>query len=121
MQVDPIKPKLKSPGTKRLKLDCDVLLSTSAFKFNLRRYILVEKPTWRPCRHFHREGDGLRAVRHRWSGLHSFRTIICGEWVIRGTVTYELHFPRLEAPCAVGIGVVNPQAGAYTRPLFGST
>ena len=39
VQVDPIKPKLKPPGTKRLKLNCDVLLSTSAFKFNLRRYI----------------------------------------------------------------------------------
>ena len=38
MQVDPIKPKLKAPGTKRVKLNCDVLLSTSAFKFKLRRY-----------------------------------------------------------------------------------
>jgi hypothetical protein len=38
VQVDPIKPKLKPPGTKRLKLKCDILLSTSAFKFNLRRY-----------------------------------------------------------------------------------
>ena len=39
-QVDPIKPKWKAPGTgtKRLKLNCDTLLSTSAFKFNLRRY-----------------------------------------------------------------------------------
>ena len=37
-QVHPIKPKLKPPGTKRLKLNCDILLSTSAFKFNLRRY-----------------------------------------------------------------------------------
>jgi len=33
-----MKPKLKPPGTKRLQLKCDVLLSTSAFKFNLRRY-----------------------------------------------------------------------------------
>jgi len=33
-----MKPKLKPPGTRRLKLKCDVLLSTSAFKFNLRRY-----------------------------------------------------------------------------------
>ena len=33
-----MKPKLKPPGTKRLKLKCDILLSTSAFKFNLRRY-----------------------------------------------------------------------------------
>ena len=38
MQVDPIKPTLKAPGTKRLKLKCDVLLSTSAFKSNSRRY-----------------------------------------------------------------------------------
>ena len=40
MQVDPIKPKLKPPRTKRLKLNCDVLLSTPAFKFNLRHYNL---------------------------------------------------------------------------------
>jgi hypothetical protein len=33
-----MKPKLKPPGTKRLKLKCDKLLSTSAFKINLRRY-----------------------------------------------------------------------------------
>jgi len=38
VQVDPIKPKLKLSGTKRFKLMCDKLLSTSAFKFNLRRY-----------------------------------------------------------------------------------
>ena len=38
MQVDPIKPKLNPPGTKRLKLNCDKLLPTSAFKFDLRRY-----------------------------------------------------------------------------------
>ena len=39
MQVDPIKPELKPPGTERLKLNYDVLLLTSAFKINLRRYI----------------------------------------------------------------------------------
>jgi len=33
-----MKLKLKLPGTKRLRLNCDVLLSTSAFEFNLRRY-----------------------------------------------------------------------------------
>ena len=38
MQVDPIKPMLKPPGTKHLKLKCDGLLSSFAFKFNLRRY-----------------------------------------------------------------------------------
>ena len=39
MQVPPIKPKLKSPGTKRLKLECDGLLSNFAFNSNFRRFI----------------------------------------------------------------------------------
>jgi len=38
VQVDPMRLTLRPTGTKRLKLKCDVLLSTSAFKFNLRRY-----------------------------------------------------------------------------------
>jgi hypothetical protein len=38
VQVDPIKPKLKPPGTKRLKVKCDILRFNSAFKSNLRRY-----------------------------------------------------------------------------------
>jgi len=33
-----MKPTLKVPGTKRLKLEYDGLLSNFAFKFNLRRY-----------------------------------------------------------------------------------
>jgi len=37
VQVDPMKPKLKPPGTKRLKPRSDALLLNSAFKFNLRR------------------------------------------------------------------------------------
>jgi len=39
-QLNPMKPKLKPPETKPLKLKCDILLSTSAFTFNLRRYSL---------------------------------------------------------------------------------
>ena len=35
-----MKPKLKPPGTKRLKLKCDILLSTFAFNFDLRRYMM---------------------------------------------------------------------------------
>jgi len=38
VQVDPIKPTLKVPGTKRLKLKYDEHVSDFAFKFNLRRY-----------------------------------------------------------------------------------
>ena len=39
MQVKPMNPKLKAPGTKRLKLFFVNLLSSFAFDFNLRRYI----------------------------------------------------------------------------------
>ena len=38
MQVDPIKPKLKPPGTKRLKLIYDGPVSKFAFKINFRRH-----------------------------------------------------------------------------------
>ena len=41
LQVDPIKPQLKLPGIKLLKLTCDILLSTSACNLNLRRYIMA--------------------------------------------------------------------------------
>ena len=39
MQVDPIKPTLKAPGSKRLKVEDEKLLSHYAFNFNLRRYV----------------------------------------------------------------------------------
>jgi hypothetical protein len=35
-----MKPKLKPTETKRLKVMCDMLLSTYAFKLNVRRYSL---------------------------------------------------------------------------------
>ena len=41
MQVDPIKPVLKAPGSMLLKLRCDGPLSSVAFNFNLRRYTLT--------------------------------------------------------------------------------
>ena len=37
-RVDPIKTTLKASGTKRLKLEHEKVLSSYAFKFNLRRY-----------------------------------------------------------------------------------
>ena len=38
MQVDPIKPTLKAPGVKRLKLQYDGPVSKFAFKSNFRHY-----------------------------------------------------------------------------------
>jgi hypothetical protein len=40
VQVDPIKPTLKAPGTKRLRLKYEEPLSKVAFSFNLRRFNL---------------------------------------------------------------------------------
>jgi len=42
VQVAPIKPKFKAPGTKRLKLECDGPLSNFAFELNLRCYIMAK-------------------------------------------------------------------------------
>ena len=46
MQVDPMQPKLKPPGTERLKLKCDIMLTKPALKFNMRHYAeVVIKPS----------------------------------------------------------------------------
>jgi hypothetical protein len=42
VQVEPMNPKLKEPGTERFKLQYDNLVSRFAFKSNLRRY----NPGW---------------------------------------------------------------------------
>jgi hypothetical protein len=42
VQLDPIKPTLKAPGNKRLKLNYGKPLSNYALKFDLRGYIMVE-------------------------------------------------------------------------------
>ena len=38
MQIDPIKLSVKAPGSERLKLKYEKLVSSCGFKFNLRRY-----------------------------------------------------------------------------------
>ena len=49
VQVDPIKPMLKAPGAKRLKLKYDIPFSEFAFKFNLRRYNLEDEIEYDPA------------------------------------------------------------------------
>jgi hypothetical protein len=43
VQVDPIKPSLKVPGSILLKLRCGGPLSNPAFNYNLRRYTKGKK------------------------------------------------------------------------------
>jgi hypothetical protein len=73
VQVEPMKPTLKAPGTKRLKLNHYRLLSSFGFKINLRRYTWVSRlwcarrrvthtgsgpPARRPCRRRSRQTAG---------------------------------------------------------------
>jgi hypothetical protein len=53
-----MKPKLKPPGTERLTLKHDELLSKCAFKFNLRRYNLVGASANGGCGHDPARGCG---------------------------------------------------------------
>ena len=86
--------KLKPSGSMRLKLKCDIreLLSTSALKFNLRRYNQVS------------DIDFLRAV--NIGDLLRFKAVV-------------LHCEV--APCGRPIVHVEVEVGAETRPLLSST
>ena len=68
VQVEPIKPKLEPLRTKRWKLNCDLLLSTSAFKFNLRRYNLANK--WKNQVFIPTSADKMTVMFYQWFGKH---------------------------------------------------
>ena len=70
MQVDTIRPTLKAPGAKRLKLIYDASLATFAFKFQLRRYNQVERRPQDSKLNFPRaeydgESEELRRMSHQ--------------------------------------------------------
>ena len=96
MQVDPINPKLKPPGTKHLELKCDALLSTSAFKFKLCRYKVA--------------AAGAEVCASDWVRLVAERRLP------------EEDLLKYCFSAAFMVAVLHDSmAGAYTRPLFGST
>jgi hypothetical protein len=101
-----MKLKSKPPVTKRLKLKCDILLSISGIKFNLRRYSLVY------------EANPLAFVAAACGGAASD-----GHDNILSKVPQALH---QRVPLFVGsvddiAEVEGYGAGADTRPLFSST
>jgi hypothetical protein len=78
VQVDPIKPMLKAPGTKRLKLKHDKTLSSFAFNFNLRRYskgLVVASASGRVT----------------WAGAYT-RPLLISTWAVSDT-KYTLNTP----------------------------
>ena len=116
MQDDPIKPTLKAPGIKLLKLKYDKPLSNVAFTFNLRRYSLDSEflnalpPDLR---------EELLATNRAIARLNTEG----GGGGGRGGQQLEAIDPSFLAalPPDMQAEVVHQQAGAYTRPLFGST
>jgi hypothetical protein len=56
VQVDPIKPTLKAPRSKCLKLECENQLSSGASKFNRRRYTVVLLLDGQHASHGERQG-----------------------------------------------------------------
>lgn len=75
-------------------------------------HVRARAPTWDPNRHFHVEHKDTRVVRHRMSGFHSFRTVVCDEMVVKGVVTYRIRYRRRTTtwPFSCGVGVVTPRA-----------
>lgn len=79
-------------------------------------HVRARAPTWDPNRHFHVELNDTRVVRHRVSGFHSFRTVVCDEMVVKGVVTCRIRFRRRSRhqtttwPFSCGVGVVTPRA-----------
>jgi len=114
---------LKASGTKRLKLQHDEPLSSSAFKFNLRRYNLgitsdeALSLGTQPKRVIV-IGGGYIAVEFAgiYNGLGSEVQIVYRQPLpLRG---FDEEVRQTVANNLEGRGV---KAGAYTRPLFGST
>ena len=91
MQVDLIKPTLKAPGTKRLKLKYDELLSNVAFKFNLRRYIeeLAAKAHDRAAESATMDADIKKLAKVRPHSSNARRAAPSTTFVTKPCVTYH--------------------------------
>ena len=64
VQVEPMKPTLKAPGTERWKLKHSELLSNFAFRINLRRYIKVRDMLLKEFRELRHAGaEGLMYIK----------------------------------------------------------
>jgi len=143
-----VKPKLKPPGTKRFKLKCDKLLSNFAFKFNVRRYIqgnqltsvspgLAGLTALTRCELGRNLLTSLPAELGQLAALAKLNlsenklTSVPAEFGrLPALRTLNLRYNKLTSlPAALGGLTVlewldisgNQLAGAYTRPLFGSS
>ena len=74
LQVDPMKPTLKAPGSKRSKLKYDKLLSSFAYNLKLRRYGAGQLFRLEPDGPLGYAGNRQRAVAGRGSPCRKCRT-----------------------------------------------
>ena len=88
VQVDPIKPKLKAPATKRLKLECDKQLSSFAFKFNLHCYPVADS----------RFGAAACVPSNRPGTAGSNRGVVCSLHSVLGLVSKLWRSTNQERP-----------------------
>ena len=116
-----MKPKLKPPRTKRLKLNCGIMLSNLAFKLNLRRHNKVVHRVLQ-------DGRGLHSCTYRLT-VSTFCGIscVCGRGQRQETAQVELKRWTSVRPCKMPAfesargTILAHWAGAYTRPLLSST
>jgi hypothetical protein len=99
-----MRPKLKPPGAKRLKLMSDVPLSTSAFRFNLRRYNMAEYLGVT----VKREPDLM------WIAKQAVQCALPPNWVEAEDEQGNAFFHNTSSGQSQA---KHPMAGAYTRPL----
>ena len=114
VQIDPMKPVLKAPGSMLLKLGNDAPLSNFAFKLNLRRYtsLLAE----------HRQHKGaVVAVAFTPDGGRMLTAGAEGNLCVYDALQGYLPIKYLATALPTHrVALAVSPAGAYTRPQFSS-
>ena len=105
MQVAPIKLTLTAPGTKHLKLNCDVLLTSFCFQFNLRRCSKVPVGNL-----LGKENKGFAVIMHnfnheRWCGpgfspRQYLQSVCIASLTIKHNILKRKHQKSDGGPCA---------------------
>jgi len=131
VQVDPIKPTLKAPGSERLKVEQEKLLSNFAFKFNLRLYTQASAAAWRE-----QAATEAALKKVEWCRLILSNPVLKPSTAsaietiydeLLSNVAFKLNLRRFKKEQETAAreeelqDMLAAQAGAYTRVHFGPT
>ena len=121
MQVDPVIPTLKAPGSKHVKLEYDALLPNVAFNFNLRRYIKAGVDAAEVAAMTGTDEEHAAATRmqtmQRGAAARWRVTAVRAERAAAAREQEDLNAAALQVQSAQR----GKSAGACTRPPFSST